>query len=141
MEIYRHKQLPRWPLAALGFFALLRRKKPRGFGLALGIALLVQQVSALTTRVDEQGISWNLGVSLMDFKIRFDEIADVQLAETDFWHGFGINWTPRLGWLWTVSGRDAVTIRKKDGGVVTLGSDDAGGLLTAISTRMSPKFV
>lgn len=58
------------------------------------------------------------------------------MTQTEFWEGFGIHWTPQRGWLWKVSGRDAVTIRKKNGGMITLGSDDAAGLYDAINARV-----
>lgn len=136
METYRHKQFSLWPLLAIGIFALLRRKKPRSSFLALGVALLTMQLSALTTRVDERGVSWNSGLSLPSGEIPFDEIADVRMTQTEFWEGFGIHWMPQRGWLWKVSGRDAVTIRKKNGGMITLGSDDAAGLYDAINARV-----
>jgi hypothetical protein len=137
MEIYRHKQFSPWPLLALGF---LMRKKRRGSVLAAGLALLTTQLFTLTTRVDERGVSWNFGLSLPIGHIPFDEIADVRMTQTGFLEGFGISWTPRHGWLWKVSGRDAVTIRKKNGGIITLGSDDAAGLYAAITRMIYPGF-
>jgi hypothetical protein len=135
METYRHKQFSPWPLALAGLF-LLRKKKRRSL-LALGLALFATQFSALTTRVDERGVSWNFGLSLPTGEIPFDEIAQIQMTQTAALEGFGIHWTPRLGWLWKVSGRDAVTIRKKNGGTITLGSNDAPGLYAAINARMA----
>jgi hypothetical protein len=135
METYRHKQFSPWPLLALGFF-LGRRKNRRGSVPASGLALLMTQAFTLTTRVDERGVSWNFGLSLPIGEIPFDEIAEVRMTQTGLLEGFGISWTPRLGWLWKVSGRDAVTIRKKNGAMVTLGSDDAVGLHAAINAGM-----
>lgn len=136
MDTYRHKQFSLWPLLMLAFF-LLRKRKPRSAVLALGIALFMMHISALSTRVDEHGVSWNFGLSLPLGEIPFDEIADVRMTETGFLEGFGIHWTPRHGWLWKVSGRDAVMIRKKNGGIVTIGSNDAAGLYASINARMT----
>ncbi len=135
MHTYEHKQISPWPQAALGAFILLRKRRPSLLG--LGLALLAMQGSALKTRVDGRGVSWNFGLSLPLFEIPFDDIADVYMTETAPWQGFGVNWTPQHGWLWKISGRDAVTIRKKNGGIVTLGSDDAAGLFGAITSRAS----
>jgi|GEM_PF-2887674 len=136
METYRHKQFSPWPLAALGLF-LLRKRKRRGSLLALALALLTTQLATLTTRVDEHGVSWNFGLSLPSGEIPIDDIAGVEMTQTGFLEGFGIHWTPRHGWLWKVSGREAVTIRKKNGNIITLGSDDAAGLYAAIIALMS----
>jgi hypothetical protein len=136
MEIYRHKQVSMWPLLLLGVVALFSKKKPRRSLLTLCLALLTMQLFALKTRVDERGVSWNFGLSLPIGEIPFDEITDVQMTQTGMLEGFGIHWTPRLGWLWKVSGRDAVMIRKKNGGIITLGSDDAAGLYAAITDCM-----
>jgi hypothetical protein len=136
IQTYRHKQFSPWPLLAFGLF-FLRKKKGRGALLSLAVAVLTMQFCALATRVDEHGVSWNFGLSLPLGEIPFDQIAGVEMTQTRFWEGFGIHWTPRHGWLWNVGGRDAVTIRKKDGGIVTLGSDDAAGLYAAITTHMS----
>jgi hypothetical protein len=136
METYRHKQFSPWPLLAFALFFLRRKKRPSSL-LALGLALLTMQFCALTTRVDERGVSWNFGLSLPIGEIPFDQIAGVQMTQTGFWEGFGIHWTPRHGWLWNAGGRDAVSIRKKNGAIITLGSDDAAGLYSAINTHMS----
>ena len=137
MEIYRHKQFSPWPLLALGLFFLPRIKRRTSL-LAAALALLAMQCASLTTRVDERGVSWNFGLSLPIGEIPFEDIAGVQMTQTGFLQGFGIHWTPRYGWVWNVSGRNAVTIRKKNGAMITLGSDDAAGLYAAINARMAP---
>lgn len=131
---YSHKQYSPWPLLASGLF-FLRKNKRRSF-LAVGLALLATQVCSLTIRVDERGVSWNFGFSLPTGHIPFDDIADVQVTQTGFLSGMGVRWTPQHGWLWQVSGRDAVMIRKKDRSIITLGTNDATGLYNAIASGM-----
>jgi hypothetical protein len=137
MDTYEHKQFSPWPLLALGFFAFSRMKKRRSSVPALGLALFALQFCVLTTRVDEHSVSWNFGVGFPSGQIRLDDIADAHRTKTGLLEGFGIHWTLPHGWLWNAGGRDAVLIRKKSGGIITLGSDDAAALYEAIRTRIS----
>jgi len=121
MQNYEHKQVSPWPLAALAF-----------------TALICACFSALRTRVDEHGVSWEFGLGFPRGSLRFDDIEAVALTKTTLAEGYGIHLTRRHGWLWNAAGRDAVTIRKRDGGAITLGSDDAFGLYEAIRSRLRP---
>ena len=53
-----------------------------------------------------------------------------------WWHGWGIHLTP-YGWLYNVSGFDAVAITLRDGRKVAFGTDDPDGLTTAIRAGVS----
>jgi hypothetical protein len=118
---YEHRQLAPWQLAVLGFFVvrrLLKRGKKRKIvgGLTLGFALFMLQFCMLSTRVDETG---------------------AELTTTQRWEGWGIHWSPQHGWIWNIAGRSAVTIRKRLGQDITLGTDDAFGLYNAIASRIN----
>lgn len=90
----------------------------------------------LKTRVDPSCVSWAFTLGIPSGSIPFTDIADVQITKVQFWEGYGIHWTILHGWLWNVAGFQGVMIRKRNGRVVTLGTDDPEGLYEAIQTRL-----
>lgn len=120
MQTYEHKQISAWPLAIVAF-----------------TAAVAACFSALRTRVDQTGVSWEFGLGFPRGTLRFDEIEAVSLTKTSLSEGYGVHLTRNHGWLWNASGRDAVMIRKRSGSAITLGSDDALGLYEAIRGRLS----
>jgi len=55
-------------------------------------------------------------------------------VRTPLWWGWGLHWTPS-GWLYNVSGRDAVRIDVRRERAVIVGSDDAPALKRALDER------
>jgi len=87
----------------------------------------------LVVEVDARAIDVRFGVGLIGR--RFD-VADVRRCDRiriGIWWGWGVHWTPS-GWLYNVSGRDAVRVEFASQGAVMIGTDDAVGLMRAIET-------
>src|SRR6185437_4962573 len=139
---YEHRQFAPWPLAILGFFIarrFLKRGKKRKFPvLTLGFALFMLQFCMFSTRVDEAGLSWGFGFGFPNGFIPLHNITGAELTETHRWEGWGVHWSPQHGWIWNLAGRAAVTIRKRLGQDITLGTDDPSGLYNAIVSRIIP---
>lgn len=87
-------------------------------------------------RVDARGVSWSFTAGIPGGVIPFEDIADALITTTRFWEGWGIHWTIIHGWLWNVAGFQGVLIRKRNGRVVTLGTDDPQGLYDAIRAHV-----
>jgi hypothetical protein len=102
------------------------------FSPAVLVMLLAAVFARLTVRVDGTAVSWFFGWGLPSGTIAFREIATAQVTQTSLFESFGIHWTIWHGWLWNVWGFRAVEITKRDGGRVTLGTDDPQGLFEAI---------
>jgi hypothetical protein len=64
-------------------------------------------------------------------KIPLAEIAACEPIRIRWWYGWGIHLTP-YGWLYNISGFDAVAIKLRDGRKFALGTDDPDGLAEAI---------
>jgi hypothetical protein len=60
-----------------------------------------------------------------------EDIAAVELTRTTFADGWGVHRT-RRGWLYNVSGRDAVALELKDGRTVLVGTDEPRRLRAAL---------
>jgi hypothetical protein len=144
METYEHRQFSPLILAAalapLALASLVRggdeARRSRRLRAMAGTAIVALPFTLLITRVDENGISWAFGLGFPAGRVNFGDIAHIEITKTRFLEGFGIHWTPRHGWLWNAAGFDAVMIRKHDGRVVTLGTDDSQGLYDAIQRRL-----
>jgi hypothetical protein len=139
MPLYEHRQVSPWmliPVAIyIAFVVWLAGVGHAPYSLAvLWIVLLVVMFAfiALSTRVDANAVSWSFTFGTPRGTIPLADIADAQVIKTAIWEGFGIHWTFTHGWLWNVWGFSAVMIRKRNGGIVTLGTDDAQGLYDAI---------
>jgi hypothetical protein len=95
---------------------------------------------SLTIEIVDGELRWHFGPGLIHKHVRLDEISGVQRARTNVLEGWGIHLS-RFGWLYNVSGFDAVAITLKTGKRFALGTDDVDGLLTAIDSALGvPRF-
>lgn len=104
--------------------------------LVLGLVVIVLGLSALvfttlTIRVDAVVLSWQFGPGIVRKSVPLRTIVEAVPTTTSFWEGWGIHFT-RRGWLYNVSGRDAVLVRLADGTTFMLGTDEPELLLRAI---------
>jgi hypothetical protein len=87
--------------------------------------------ATLTVEVDAQGVRIRFGVGLIRRSVPAADIVRCDIVRTPIWWGWGLHWTPS-GWLYNVSGRDAVRIEVRRERAVMVGSDDAPALKQAI---------
>ena len=87
--------------------------------------------SKLTIKIDGESLEASFATGLIRKKVPLAEIAEFEPVRISWWHGWGIHLTP-YGWLYNVSGLDAVAIRLRSGQKFALGTDDADGLTAAI---------
>lgn len=113
--------------------------KQFGFGLWVISSLFVFAFllfSSLSITVSNERLQWHFGPGLIRKSVETKEIASAELIRTRMIDGWGIHYT-RHGWLYNVSGYDAVAIKLKDGKQFALGSNDPVGLWEAIQQRIS----
>jgi hypothetical protein len=99
------------------------------FELILVICAIV--FSKLTINVDEESLRASLAMGITFKKLSLAEILECEPIRIHWWYGWGIHLTP-YGWLYNVSGLEAVAISLRDGRKFALGTDDPDGLVTAI---------
>jgi hypothetical protein len=85
----------------------------------------------LTITIEGDTLRASFGIGIIRKNIRLADIAGCEAIRTRWWYGWGIHLTPH-GWLYNVSGFDAVAISLRDGRKLALGTDDLGGLTAAI---------
>ena len=103
-------------------------------GVALAILLLTAALfSTLNVRVTSDELLWRFGPGALRFHLPLSEIATVVPARTPLWAGIGIHWVGS-GWVYNVSGRDAVEITRRDGKKVWIGTGEPAVLTAAIES-------
>lgn len=139
---YRHKQKSSFMLAllmALAIVMLVSALLP-GMSLVLRfifVALSVMMAglaaifSCLTVIVDQTHLRWHFGLGFWKKAVALSDIAAADVVRTKWWYGWGIRLTPR-GWLYNVSGLDAVAVRLRSGKRFMIGTDEPAALHAAL---------
>jgi len=108
---------------------------------ALELILLICAIlfSKLTISVDEEALRACLAIGVICKKVALPEILECEPIRIHWWYGWGIHLTPH-GWLYNVSGLDAVAITLRNGRKFALGTDDPQGLVEAIQRLSSAEY-
>ncbi len=106
-----------------------------GAALMAGIGLLW---SRMTIEVRGDRLRWSFGLGWPRFSLRLAEIRSIDVTRTTFWQGWGIHLTGQ-GWLYNVSGSDAVLIVRNDGKKLLLGTDEPRRLKAAVERALPPR--
>jgi CDP-diglyceride synthetase len=150
---YSHTQVGWWLIAILGVVCLAivaifngvavgRQSLPptdaRIIGWVVFVTLLITAalLTTLTVRVTSDTVTWRFGPGVVRFSLPLSEITSVATARTPLWAGIGIHWI-FTGWVYNVSGRDAVELTKRDGSKVWIGTDEPDALAAAIDGARS----
>lgn len=140
--MYEHRQFGRTTLLALvammalvALLPLFDRSAP--MLVVAGSVMLVLLLSAiicssLTVTVDARVLRVRFGPGPIRRTIALADIAAAQPVKNPWWYGYGIHMTPG-GWLWNVSGPDAVELTLSDGRRFVVGTDDPDGLTEALA--------
>jgi hypothetical protein len=141
---YEHTQIGHvviWPLVAIILIAsggLIGSSLHREPPLIVSIILLVCLVLFYKLRITIEGETFcaSFEPGIISKRVRLTEIVGWEPIRIRWWYGWGIHLTP-CGWLYNVSGFDAVAITLRDGRKFALGTDDPDGLTTAIRAGIS----
>jgi len=90
----------------------------------------------LKITIDDENLCASFGPGIIRKRVRLAEIVRCDPIRIRWWYGWGIHLTP-YGWLYNVSGFDAVTVTLRDGRKFALGTDDPHGLVAAIRNSIT----
>ena len=101
--------------------------------LVVSIMLLVCLVLfyRLKITINDKTLCASVGPGIIRKRVGLAEIIACEPIRIRWWHGWGIHLTP-YGWLYNVSGFDAVAIKLRDGRQFALGTNDPHGLTAGI---------
>src|SRR5512145_1798393 len=91
--------------------------------------------ATLTVEVNEQALNLRFGVGVIRKQFMLQDIEAYRAVKNPWYYGWGIHVIPR-GWIFNVSGWEAVELQMKNGRKYRIGSDDAAGLVNALKTRL-----
>ncbi len=129
-------------LVLTGAFALTRSPETLAeagwtlWALAAVLLLAVLLNGWLTVGVTADEVRVRLGVGFYGRTIPVSSIIRCDAVRTRVWWGWGAHWTPS-GWLYNVSGRDAVRLEMRAERPVMIGTGDLAGLKAAIDAAMA----
>ena len=143
METYRHTQIAKTLLTIFGVICIAEIL----IGLAVGPAALVAVpilavggwlFSSLTVQITHEELSWWFGPGLIRKRVPLNDIVAAKPVRTSWMDGLGIHWS-QFGWLYNVSGRDAVAITRRTGKRFALGTDEPERLASALQNIIARK--
>lgn len=102
----------------------------------LGLALVL--FGWLTVEVDAREVRLRFGIGVIRKAMPIADIVRCDRLRIRLWWGWGLHWTPS-GWLYNVSGREAVRLEFNRERPIVIGSDDADGLMAAIDARIAER--
>ena len=97
--------------------------------IALAISLLL--FASLTVEADEKNLQIRFGPGLIRKKFLLHEIQAYQAVKNHWYYGWGIRRIPH-GWLYNVSGLDAIELQMSSGKNYRIGTDEPEQLVQAI---------
>ena len=100
------------------------------------LAVVALLFCTLTVMIRDGEIECRFGPGLVSKHIPLAAVQSVRQVRTEWYQGWGIRLTSD-GWLFNVSGLDAVELELVDGKRIRIGSDEPQALMAAIRSRRS----
>jgi hypothetical protein len=104
--------------------------------LILLLLVIIILMGALTVEVDDVTIRLRFGVGLVRKTFSLADVASCKPVRNKWWWGWGIKCIPG-GWLYNVSGLDAVELKLKNGKIFRIGTDEPQALNDFIRAKLS----
>ncbi len=101
-----------------------------------GILLLAIVFSYQTIEVTDTDVVSRFGFGAIPKRLPLSDISDAQFMPSKWYDGWGVRLTAR-GWLYNVSGLEAVEFTMRGGGRIRFGTDDATNLMEAVREAVS----
>ena len=140
---YRHTQAGILTRGVLGSMAVAVIALQAAVGLngillfILGVlALAFVAFGSLTVQVTTTEVSVRFGPGWIRKRFPTSAIETVSVVTNPWYYGWGLRWFVR-GWLYNVSGFDAVELEMRDGRIYRIGTDEPNRLETAIREVIS----
>ena len=92
---------------------------------------------SLTVRVTRSDIALSFGVGLIRKQFPIGDISRARIVQNRWYNGFGIR-KIRGGWLYNVSGFDAIEIQLKNERKYRIGTNQPKELLAAVESAITP---
>lgn len=135
--LYKHTQIGTIILVLLAallplvFFYLSKGFVGIAASLLIGILVITVLFSTLTVTITTEQLKCSFGVGLIHKSFPLSRITDTAIVKNPWYYGWGIRLTPR-GWMFNVSGLEAVEIELDSQSYFRIGTDQPQALKLAI---------
>ena len=103
-----------------------------GLGVIASLTFCLLLFYKLVVEIKDGFLKFRFGLGLIRKKIHLDDIISAKPVRNRWWFGWGIHCTGN-GWLYNVSGLDAVEIQMQSGKKMRIGTDQPKKLAEAIN--------
>jgi hypothetical protein len=138
MKDYKHTQIGYLLIIALGTASLMIGNLVLATNFNITAILLLTFMvlclvlfATLTVEVNAQEINLQFGIGLIRKRFALKDVQTYRAVKNPWYYGWGIHLIPG-GWLYNVSGWEALELQMKDGRKYRIGTDDTRGLIDAI---------
>lgn len=142
MKAYKHTQIGYLLIIALGAATLLigrltviARFSPGAILLLALMILCLALFATLTVEVKDQTVDIQFGIGIIRKHFGLKDVQTYRAVKNPWYYGWGIHAIPG-GWVFNVSGWDAIELQMKNGRKYRIGTDDVHGLANAVSAHM-----
>jgi hypothetical protein len=102
------------------------------------IAACAVLFASLTVTVDDELIEARFGPGWIRKRIPLSEVVGCRTVRNEWWYGWGVRFIG-TGWMYNISGLDAVELSLSRGGVFRIGTDEPEALCAAIEKRLAER--
>jgi hypothetical protein len=100
------------------------------------LAVVSLLFSSLNISVNESDVKWSFGPNFWKKSISLSNVNSVKIINTKWYYGLGIRLIS-TGWLYAVSGLQAVELTLNDGTKVNLGTNEPNELARVITEKLT----
>ncbi len=138
---YKHTQIG-WPAIAGGVFAIIamilgaaKSSTEIMYIFPFVFVVVIFLFGSLTVVIDNTNLSFHFGPGILRKSFRFGDIRLARKVRNHWYYGWGIRWFGK-GWLYNVSGLDAIEIVLKKGRIIRIGTDEPDQLINILRTKL-----
>ena len=142
MKQYKHTQIGYllivvFSLATLwvGNLAIRTNFNPTVVPLLVFMILCLATFATLTVEVQDQAIDLRFGIGLLRKRFSLQDVQAARAVKNPLHYAWGIHAIPG-GWLFNVSGLQAIELQMKNGRKYRIGTDDVPGLTKAVEAHV-----
>jgi hypothetical protein len=142
MKQYKHTQIGYFLIIVLGIAILFVGSLAirTNFNSAAVLPLMVMVLclgtfATLTVEVDDQAIRLRFGIGMLRKRFLLNDVQAYQAVQNPLYYAWGIHAIPD-GWIFNVSGLQAMELQMKNGRKYRIGTDDVQGLVNAVKTHL-----
>jgi len=142
MKQYKHTQIGYLLIIMLGAATLLIGNlmiatdfNPTTVLMLAFMVLCLGSFATLTVEVDNRAVSLRFGIGLIRKRFLLEDVEAYRVVKNPLYYAWGIHVIPN-GWIFNVSGLEAIELQMKNGRQYRIGTDDVEGLSNAVKSHI-----